>query len=92
MYISDILCSYKEYRRNGDSWYLSCSNSSFVDSNFIQNMVDAGYYFTSMGGYQDVRMRSNRRFGVQVIKVTCVSFCGHVRKVFTFNYDNARGL
>lgn len=92
MFIYDILCEYLEYRRNGASWELRVSSKVMVDSTFIQNMIEAGYYFTSMGGVQEVDMKKNRRFGMQVSSITCVSFCGEIKKKFSFNYNNAKSI
>lgn len=92
MYIVNILCSYKEYRRKGEKWVFYTENASTVDSIFIQNMVDASSYFTSMGGTQEINMKNNRRFGMQVSCITCISFCGGIRKEFVFNYNNAKCL
>lgn len=92
MFIHNILCSYTEYRRKGDSWDLKVKSETDVDSNFIQNMLDASYYFTSMGGTQEIDLKRNRRFGMQVSSITCISFCGQVKKEFIFNYNNAKEL
>lgn len=90
--IYNILCKYKEYRKNNGVWDLFKESESCVDERFIKNMLESGYYFTSMGGTQDVKMKRNRRFGMQVNSITCISFCGSVKKEFVFNYNNAKRL
>lgn len=92
MFITNILCDYVEYRKEGDIWSLTNKSSVFTDSNFISNMLESNKYFTSMGGTQDIDFKKNRRFGMQVSKITCISFCGKVRKEFVFSYNNAKQL
>ena len=90
MYITNILCRYVEYKKEGDTWYLVSKNEVNTDSIFIKNMLEATKYFTSMGGTHDIEFKRNRRFGMQVSKITCISFCGNVKKEFVFDYNNAK--
>lgn len=92
MYIYNIQCDYTEYRKLDTEWELYTKSKTIVDTNFIQNMVAAGSYFRSMGGTQDLEMKRNRRFGMQVSSITCISFCGSIRKEFVFNYNNAKHI
>lgn len=92
MYIYNIQCGYTEYRRYNNKWKLFQLAETTVDSNFIENMLEAGQYFVDMGGTQEVHSKKNRRFGVQVISITCISFCGSIRKEFVFNYNNAKHI
>lgn len=92
MYIYDILCNYTEYRKRDNIWELKIKSDTEVDSKFIQNIVDARKYFISMGGTQDIKRKPNRRFGMQVSSITCISFCGSVKKEFIFNYNNAKSF
>ena len=90
MYIYNIQCDYTEYRKMDKGWDLVNKNRVITDSNFIQNMLDASSYFVNMGGTQEIKMRKNRRLGMQVGNITCISFCGAIRKEFSFSYNNAK--
>ena len=91
MYIRNICCTYKEYAKKGNRWRLVTKSNSYVDSIFIDNMLNSSFYFTSMGGQQDISLDMNRRFGLVVSKISSISFCGEVKKTFIFNYNNAKG-
>lgn len=90
MYIFNISCKYMEYEKGNDKWNLKVESTTKVDSSYIQSILDAGYYFTSMGGTQEIDMKYSRRFGMQVSKITCISSCGVVKKVLMFDYSSAK--
>ena len=92
MYIYNILCNCVEYKKNNDDWSFAGKSNSYVDSCFIRNMLEANNYFVSLGGSQDIDFKRTRRLGMQVSKITCISFCGDVKKEFSFSYDNAKQL
>lgn len=83
MQISGILCNYKEYRRGSSGIIKTCESEFEVDDFYIQNMIE-------IGGYMNIEHKPNRRFGLVPTKIVCVSICGAVKKVFTFNYNQAR--
>lgn len=90
MQISGIICNYKEHHR-GSSGFEKANESSFeVNNYYIQNMIDSSTYFAHLGGYMNIEHKPNRRFGLVPTKIVCVSICGAVKKVFTFNYNQAR--
>lgn len=82
MQISGIICNYKEFRRG--------SKGFEVNAYYIQNMIDSSSYFAQLGGYMNIEQKPNRRFGLVPTKIVCISICGAVKKVFTFNYNQAR--
>ena len=90
MQISGILCSYKEYRRGSSGFVKTCESEFEVNSYYIQNMIDSSTYFSNLGGYMNIEHKPNRRFGLVPTKIVCVSICGAIKKVFTFNYNQAR--
>lgn len=90
MQISGILCSYKEYRRGSLGFVKTCESEFEVNSYYIQNMIDSSTYFSHLGGYMNIEHKPNRRFGLVPTKIVCISICGTVKKVFTFNYNQAR--
>lgn len=53
-------------------------------------MIDSSTYFSHLGGYMNIEHKPNRRFGLVPTKIVCVLICGAVKKVFTFNYNQAR--
>lgn len=90
MQISGILCNYKEYQRGSSGIIKTCESEFEVDDFYIQNMIESSTYFSHLGGYMDIEHKPNRRFGLVPTKIVCVSICGAVKKVFTFNYNQAR--
>lgn len=90
MQISGILCNYKEYRRGSSCIIKTCESEFEVDTFYIQNMIESSTYFSHLGGYMNIEHKPNRRFGLVPTKIVCVSICGAVKKVFTFNYNQAR--
>lgn len=85
MQVEDIICTYKEYRR-GSSGFVKTAESSFK----VNNMIESSTYFSQLGGYMNIEQKPNRRFGLVQTKIVCVSICGAIKKVFTFNYNQAR--
>lgn len=90
MQVEDIICTYKEYLR-GSSGFVKTAESSFkVNNMYINNMIESSTYFSQLGGYMNIEQKPNRRFGLVPTKIVCVSICGAIKKVFTFNYNQAR--
>lgn len=90
MQVEDIICTYKEYWR-GSSGFVKTAESSFkVNNMYINNMIESSTYFSQLGGYMNIEQKPNRRFGLVPTKIVCVSICGAIKKVFTFNYNQAR--
>lgn len=90
MQISGIICNYKEYRMGSSGFVKTCESEFEVNSYYIQNMIDSSTYFSNLGGYMNIEHKPNRRFGLVPTKIVCVSICGAIKKVFTFNYNQAR--
>ena len=90
IYINDIKCCYKEYRFIEGKWRKTEDSSHYVNSNFIKNMLESKDYFIGLGGTMNTYSVSNRRFGLVPSKIVCVSICGAIKKVFSFNYSQAQ--
>lgn len=90
MQISGIICNYKEYRMGSSGFVKTCESEFEVNSYYIQNMIDSSTYFSNLGGYMNIEHKPNRRFGLVPTKIVCISTYGVVKKVFTFNYNQAR--
>lgn len=90
MQINNIICNYKEYRRGSNNFVKTVDTSFEVNDTYIKNMVESSTYFSQLGGYMHIEQKPNRRFGLVPTKIVCVSICGAIKKVFTFNYNQAR--
>lgn len=90
MQISGILCNYKEYRRGSSDIIKVCESEFEVNDIYIKNMIESSTYFSQLGGYMNIEQKPNRRFGLVPTKIVCISICGAIKKVFTFNYNQAR--
>ena len=88
--LSDIHCSFVEYQLRGDSWSLISKSDFSVDFRFIENMVNSKSYFEKLGGYMSIDIKPNRRFGMCVSKVVSVSICRSIKRIYKFNYNQAR--
>ena len=93
MQVIKIICDYKEYRlQDNKNWILTATNKSYVDSGFINNIINSCVYFSNMGGYMARDFKHNRRFGLVCSKIVSVSFCGKVKKIMVFNYNQAQEI
>lgn len=90
MSVINIDCKRKEYRKVNNVWKLYSTNTDIVDSYFISSMVEAGYYFTKLGGTQWVYYAQVNKFRNSVVKVVVDSICGSVKCVYIFSYNNAK--
>lgn len=90
MQINNIICNYKEYRRGSSNFVKTVDTSFEVNDIYIKNMIESSTYFSQLGGYMNIEQKPNRRFGLVPTKIVCVSICGAIKKVFTFNYNQAR--
>lgn len=90
--IRGISCDYKEYRLINGHWVLYAKDTMITDNSFVENMVSSGDYFTKLGGYMSISYTKNRRFNIVPNKVVCVSICQTIKKVFSFNYNQAQVL
>lgn len=88
--LCNIKCRYLEYKYTGGSWSKIEDTLFPVVSNSINNMLSCMEHYVKLGGSMTVSHKLNRRFGLLVSKVVSVSICGTVRKIYFFNYDNAR--
>lgn len=87
----DIHCSFVEYRLNDNSnWVITDKVSYDVDMNFIRNMVNSKPFFEKIGGHMSIDMKKNRRFGICVSKIVSVSICSSIKRIYSFNYNQAR--
>ena len=89
-YITNIVCTCKEYRLCNGKWNKNSTSVYGVDSSSLNSMLESSSYFTNLGGYMSVYYYRNRRFGIVPNKVVCISVCGLIKKVFSFNYNQAR--
>lgn len=90
--IINIKCDYKEYRYVNNVWKLYANEVYQVNSMYLNNMLESSSYFTDLGGYMNIEQQRNRRFGLVISKVVSVSICGSIKKIFSFNYNQARVL
>lgn len=88
--ITDISCKYKEYRYINGNWVVTMDSVFTTDISSINNMIDSSVYFSRLGGYMDIEHKQNRRFGLVPSKIVCVSICKTIKKVYSFNYNQAQ--
>lgn len=89
----DIRCNLLEYRLNDNSkWTLTEKASYEVDGSFIRNMVNSKVFFESNGGTMSIEMKSNKRFGVCISKIVSVSMCNEIKRIYSFNYSQAKAV
>lgn len=89
----DIHCSFVEYRLNDNSnWVITDKASYDVDIKFIKNMVNSKPFFEKIGGCMSIDMKKNRRFGMCVSKIVSVSICKSIKRIYSFNYNQARKI
>lgn len=86
----NISCKYKEYRLVGNKWIRVATGDFRTDSSFINNILESSSYFSSLGGTVYTDYSKNRRFGLVPNKISCLSICGTVKKIYVFKYDQAQ--
>lgn len=87
MQIEGIVCNCTEYQQVESVWVKTVDGSYSVDYRYIDDMVQSSNWFE---GDMNIKLKPNRRFGL--VPVSVVSQLGSIKRVYRFNYNNARSV
>lgn len=87
MRIGGIVCNCIEYQMIESDWVKTVDGSYSVDYRYIDDIVQSSNWFE---GGMCIKLKPNRRFGL--VPVVIVSQLDSIKRVYRFNYNNARGI